>query len=323
MDDSQDILVSVCVITYNQEQFIRQCLDSILMQKVNFNYELIVGDDYSKDSTRSILQDYQQKHPECVFPVLADSNSGISANYKRVLSRCKGKYIAVCEGDDFWIGPNRLQKQIDFLESHEEYGFVGGNATILVGNEMTFESYDYLPNPIVDGEWELYENVLDYAKFGPVTRTVTLCFRKSLIDPYVDIEGIGNDLVLQTILAKFSKFAKLSEAIGAYRQNGISTSTDNFDSIFRYANWRYECLSLQKELFPEDCNWDSDEVSDHRYYAILRYYIKHFQLRKVKVIRKKIRSKKFRNKVSYRFSNNLISSFLLGIFTRIRVSSSS
>ena len=316
--DSQDTLVSVCIITYNQEQFIRQCLDSILMQKVNFNYEIIVGDDFSKDSTRSILLDYQQKYPECIFPVLADSNSGISANYKRVLSKCKGKYIALCEGDDFWIGPNRLQKQIDFLESHEEFGFVGGNATILVDNEMTFESYDYLPNPIVDGEWELYGNVLDYAKFGPVTRTVTLCFRKSLIDQYVDIEGIGNDLVLQTILAKSSKFAKLSEAIGTYRQNGISTSKDNINSITRYANWRYECLSLQKKLLPIDCNWDNDEISDNRYYSVMRYYIRHFQFKHAKEFRCKIKSEKYRRKLSYKFSSVFVSFIILGIISRIK-----
>ena len=319
MADNKEILVSICVITYNQDIYIRKCLDSILMQDVNFCYEIIVGDDCSTDSTRSILLSYRDRYPKTIIPVFSDKNTGISANYKRVLNKCRGDYIALCEGDDYWIEDTRLQKQVDFLETHPNYGFVGGNAGILMGEKITFEPYDYIPKPIMEGEWELYGDVLDYAKFGPVTRTVTLCFRKAIIEPYIGIEGIGNDLVLQTVLAKYSRFAKLSSAIGVFRQNGISTSRENVNSIAKYANWRFECLTLQKKLFPEDCNWDDDEISDQRYFSLMRYYIRHFQYKKTIELRKKIRSKKFKEKRSYRYSGNLISSFILGLAETIGI----
>ncbi len=319
MQEDQNVLVSVCVITYNQDKFIRKCLDSILMQDIDFRYEVVVGDDCSSDSTQAILIDYQTRYPSTIVPVFSDKNTGISANYQRVLSRCRAKYIALCEGDDFWIDSRRLQKQVDFLEGHPDYGFVGGNVNILMNERMTFESYDYLPEPVVDGEWELYGNVFDLAKYGPVTRTVTICFRRAIIDPYISIQGIGNDLVLQTILAKNSSFAKLSTAIGAYRQNGISTSKDSINSIIRYANWRFECLSLQKQLFPEECNWNDDEISDQRYFAVLRYYLRHFQYKKLKDNCDRIKSKKFRGKISYKFSGNFFSAILLGIWARIRI----
>ena len=113
MHEDQNVLVSICVITYNQDKFIRKCLDSILMQDVDFRYEVIVGDDCSSDSTQAILIDYQTRYPSTIVPVFSDKNTGISANYQRVLSRCRAKYIALCEGDDFWIDSRRLQKQVD------------------------------------------------------------------------------------------------------------------------------------------------------------------------------------------------------------------
>ena len=318
MSISRDVMVSIGVLTYNQEHYIRQCLDSILMQKVNFDFEIIIGDDCSTDLTPDILKEYNNRYPDIVIPLLNESNVGISANYKIVLNKCKGKYIAFCEGDDYWLSTTRLQEQIDFLENHPDYGFVGGNVNVLNGRKTAFESYNYLPSPKIEGDWELYEKVLEFAKYGPVTRTVTLCFRKSIIDPFISIEGIGNDLVLQTILAKNSSFAKLRRVIGVYRQNGISNSRTSIESIRRYSDWRYECLTLQKQLFPQDCNWDPDEIYDNRYYSIMRFYISHFQFTKAIEMRSKIKSDKFKSKASYRYSSNIVSLLFLSIWSHFR-----
>ena len=160
--------------------------------------------------------------------------------------------------------------------------------------------------------------MFEYAKCGPVTRTVSVCFRKSLIDPYIQYAGMGNDMVLQTILAKQSLFAKHSENMCVYRRGGVS-NTQSIDKELYYNRWYVENRLLQKRLFPEDCNWDDDEISDQRYFSLMRYYIRHFQYKKTIELRKKIRSKKFKEKRSYRYSGNLISSFILGLAETIGV----
>src|SRR5690606_25359461 len=102
--------------------FIRQCLDGIFMQKCNFEYEILIHDDASTDDTQKIIKEYQQKYPEIIKPILQTENQyskgvrGIMARFN--FPRAKGKYIALCEGDDYWTDPLKLQKQIDFLENN-------------------------------------------------------------------------------------------------------------------------------------------------------------------------------------------------------------
>lgn len=114
-------LVSVAVITYNMEKYLRPLLDSILKQKVNFTYEIVISDDCSPDHSRDIIREYSAKYPHIIKPVFKDRNVGGSRNMFGVLQACEGKYIAILEGDDWWEDDNKLQYQIDFLESHPEY----------------------------------------------------------------------------------------------------------------------------------------------------------------------------------------------------------
>lgn len=113
--------VSVAVITYNMAGYLPQLLDSILMQKVSFPYEIIIDDDHSPDNTREILYRYQAKYPDKIVLSLRDSNVGGSRNMYGVLKQCKGKYIAILEGDDWWEADDKLQYQYDFMESHPQY----------------------------------------------------------------------------------------------------------------------------------------------------------------------------------------------------------
>lgn len=114
-------LVSIIVPTYNHEKYIRQALDSILMQEVTFPYEILIGDDSSTDSTPSILKCYHAKYPDIIRLTLHHINIGATQNAYQLLTSAKGKYLATLEGDDFWTDPCKLQKQIDFLEQHLEY----------------------------------------------------------------------------------------------------------------------------------------------------------------------------------------------------------
>lgn len=116
-------LVSVSVITYNHEKYIRQCLDGILMQNVNFPYEVLVHDDASPDGTADIIREYETKYPGIIKPIYQTENQysqGKSVS-RFNWDRARGKYLAYCEGDDYWTDPGKLQKQVDFLEAHSEY----------------------------------------------------------------------------------------------------------------------------------------------------------------------------------------------------------
>lgn len=121
MSGKTDIAVSIAVITYNMQGYLKQLLDSILMQKTNFKYEIVVDDDHSPDNSREILLDYQRRYPEIFVLSLRDSNVGGSKNMYGVLRQCRGKYIAILEGDDWWECEDKLQYQYDFMESHPGY----------------------------------------------------------------------------------------------------------------------------------------------------------------------------------------------------------
>ncbi len=119
-------LVSVLCQTYNHESFIRQCLDGIIMQKTNFGFEVLVHDDASTDKTANIIREYEKKFSKIIDPIYQIENQ--YSQKKRVfariqLPRARGKYIAICEGDDYWTDPFKLQKQVDFLEANPEFSF--------------------------------------------------------------------------------------------------------------------------------------------------------------------------------------------------------
>jgi glycosyltransferase involved in cell wall biosynthesis len=121
MSKNNDIMVSVCCITYNHKQFISQAIEGFLMQKTNFPFEIVIGDDCSTDGASEIIKSYAEKYPDKINVVSGEQNVGAHENMRRVVKHCRGKYIALCEGDDYWTDPYKLQKQVDFLEQNTEY----------------------------------------------------------------------------------------------------------------------------------------------------------------------------------------------------------
>ena len=112
--------LSVAMITYNHERFIRQAIESVLAQKVNFDFEVVIGEDCSTDNTRTIVAELQQKYPERIVALMRPNNLGAMRNLQETLAACKGQYIALLEGDDYWTAEYKLQKQVDFLDSHPD-----------------------------------------------------------------------------------------------------------------------------------------------------------------------------------------------------------
>lgn len=116
-----DPLVSVCVITYNHEKYIGQCLEGILMQQTSFPFEIIIGEDCSADNTRSIVSHFEQQYPGIIKPIYHRRNVGAARNhFEYCFPKIRGRYIAICDGDDYWTDPLKLQKQVDFLEQHPQ-----------------------------------------------------------------------------------------------------------------------------------------------------------------------------------------------------------
>jgi glycosyltransferase involved in cell wall biosynthesis len=116
--------LSIYFITYNHAQFVAKALDSVLMQRASFDYEIIIGDDCSTDGTLEIIQDYQRRWPEKIKALTQKTNVGMGKNIKLTLERCTGEYIACLEGDDYWTDPEKLRTQVEYLDSHPDCALV-------------------------------------------------------------------------------------------------------------------------------------------------------------------------------------------------------
>ena len=129
--EDEPVMVSIRCITYNHAPYIRQCLEGFVMQKTNFRFQAVVHDDASTDGTTEIVREYAEKYPDIIVPMYEEENRW--SKHDGTLLTCmlpylKGKYIAECEGDDYWTDPLKLQKQVDFMESHEDYSICIHNA---------------------------------------------------------------------------------------------------------------------------------------------------------------------------------------------------
>jgi glycosyltransferase involved in cell wall biosynthesis len=121
LEKIQNNVVSVFMLVYNQEGFISQTLESILHQKTTFPFNLVIGEDCSTDNTRAIIEAYKKQYPDKIKVISSSQNVGLINNFIRTVNYCDGKYIAICDGDDFWTDKHKLQMQVDFLENNSDY----------------------------------------------------------------------------------------------------------------------------------------------------------------------------------------------------------
>lgn len=181
--------VSVVMVTYNHERFLAQALDSILEQKVAFPYEIVVGEDCSTDGTREILKSYAAKHPDVIRPIYHEHNVGMQPNAMAILKKCRGKYLAALEGDDYWCDSGKLQLQVDFLENNPGHSgcchnairhFTHGNRPdepvctsdqVKDGEDLTFERLlegNIIPTCSIVRRWHPDETVPDWLSTLPM-----------------------------------------------------------------------------------------------------------------------------------------------------------
>ncbi|SCX92435.1 Glycosyl transferase family 2 [Nonlabens sp. Hel1_33_55] len=135
-DDNSIVVVSVFLLTFNQKSYIAQTLDSILEQKTQFSYEIVIGDDASTDGTSEICLQYKERYTDQIDYVRHGTNMGLIANFVDTAKRLKGKYVAICDGDDYWTDPLKLQKQVDFLDNNTEFAIVGTHCAYEDGDNI-------------------------------------------------------------------------------------------------------------------------------------------------------------------------------------------
>ena len=173
-------LVSVQMITYNHEPHIAQAIEGVLMQETDFSIELIIGEDCSTDRTRDIVLDYQKKYPEIIRVVTSEHNVGMIKNGWRTNKACRGKYIAFCEGDDYWTDPLKLQKQVDFLEVNPDYGLVHSDGDYFyVKNKKLIKSVNKSRNVDLANVDDVFSAIIE-SNYPVITCSV--CLRSNILN---------------------------------------------------------------------------------------------------------------------------------------------
>lgn len=218
LETGQTPVVSIISLTYNHAPYIRECLEGFLMQKTDFPFEVIIHDDASTDGTADIVREYAAKYPDIIKPIIQTENQySKHHDFNKILKGCLdkslGKYIAFCEGDDYWIDPLKLQKQVDFLESHPDYGMVYSFSNIRVGE-------DILKNKIFGKDKCSFQELLIDGNCIP---TLTTMFKLELIENY--IKNINpskqnwrmGDYPMWLYIAKNSKIKCIPATLGVYR----------------------------------------------------------------------------------------------------------
>lgn len=221
--------LNICMITYNHENYIREAIEGVLMQMCDFNIELIISNDYSIDSTDSVIQDILQNHPKAsmIKYINHKRNLGMMPNFIQALEQCNGKYIALCEGDDYWTDPLKLQKQVDFLEGNPNYNIcfhkvqLLKNGIIKDADDITIKRYDAIENFPVQ--------LSDLLEQGNFIHTPSVVFRNQIINIPFEFEfsPVG-DYFLYIILANQGFIKRLDDTMAVYRDGvGIYSILDD------------------------------------------------------------------------------------------------
>ena len=276
VDNADNPLVSVRCITYNHEPYIAQALDGFLMQKTNFPFEVIVHDDASTDKTADVIREYEKKYPKIIKPIYQTENqySKRDGSIGRILDvACKGKYIAFCDGDDYWIDENKLQMQVDFLENNPDYGMCYTKAIMYEQNNKKYQ-----------GIWGMKSseniNELIYVVGIP---TLTVVFsskiRKKYLEEIVpsDKGWLLGDYPMWLFFSGKSKIKFLDKITSVYRV--LPESASHSTNYLKYINYRNSVYAV-RHFFIEYFNLDpyfNEKLNVQYIYEIANVYYPHLK----------------------------------------------
>ncbi len=215
--------VSVIVATYNHERYILKALESIVSQKVNFEIEVLVGDDASRDGTGRIVGEYAKRHPDIIKAFIRNKNLGAFRNIFDLIKKSDGEYIAFLEGDDYWIDENKLRKQIEFLDANIDYVAAFGNSYVIDENDVRHEETEQYVNMLKKNEY----TVSDLEEYVLPGQTATAVYRRSSVIHLINL--IRNNKRLLPRVQVIDRFLVL----------GILSEGRIYNSQEYYAAYRY------------------------------------------------------------------------------------
>jgi glycosyltransferase involved in cell wall biosynthesis len=246
--------LSILMVTYNHAKYIAQALDSVLMQEVNIEYEIVLGEDCSTDNTRAILLEYKKRHPDKIRLLLHQTNVGAHDNFIATYKACRGEYIAYLEGDDYWTSPGKLQKQVDFLDAHPE-------CSICFHNSEEFYEDGSKPSWLYcskdQKEISKLEDLIEKCNFIP---SCSVLFRNGLFGDFPDwysTLGMG-DWILHLLNAQHGDIGYINEVMGRHRHHSSGTWSFRsqaknileiitaYETINKYLNLKYNDLISKK-----------------------------------------------------------------------------
>lgn len=205
--------VSVCVVTYNQENYIQQCLQSIVDQKVSFDFEIIVSDDCSRDDTRSIIQNFKEKYPNLVKIICQEENIGGLKNYSAVHRTAKGEYVCHIDGDD-WLCPGKLEKQVLYLDANKTCALVAHRMQIWCSEEKVGTTKE-------NAQSITLSNLL---RGHPMFMNSSIMYRRSLLGDIFNLNKLFIDFYVYVAAALQADIGFINEILGNYRSSiGISS----------------------------------------------------------------------------------------------------
>lgn len=212
--------VSVCLITYNHESFIKEALDNILSQKTDFSYEIIISNDLSTDSTEEIINTYKTKYPQKIKYLSTKRQLGVIENWIKCLNAATGKYIAIIEGDDYWTSPYKLQKQFELMEANPNYSFCFHK--LIMKFERDNDIDEYLNQNLSKNKFSIKDLILEKWFIG----TCSIFYRRNCLPQNISwIKGLKMiDKPIQLMLALNGDIGLIDEYMGVYRihNNGVS-----------------------------------------------------------------------------------------------------
>jgi len=243
---SENPLISVLMITYNHEKFIAQAIESVLIQQVNFKYEIVIGEDCSTDRTKDIVVDYQEKYSDRIKLLSQEKNAGMHKNFIDAYYSCRGKYIALLEGDDYWTDPHKLQKQVEFLEANPEYVICFHRVKVLEKNR-------FVEDDITE---QRYNNIITFPvnlnnllTLGNFIHTPSVVFRNIIKEyPWEYLLSPVGDYFLYIILAKNGYIKRLEDVMAVYRKGvGVWSSLNNREMTKKILIYQSCILSYLEE----------------------------------------------------------------------------
>lgn len=269
--DNNQIMVTVVCLTYNHEKYIRQCLDGFVMQKTNFRFEVIIHDDASTDNTADIIREYEEQYPEIIKPILQKENQ-YQKGKKILKSVClkdmKGKYVALCEGDDYWTDKHKLQKQFDAMENNPSCKMCLCKVRAVQENcermEQTYPNYE-LPTGLYKTDESLKMICKEYAFQTSSYFLVKVSLKEFYTEepPFFKVSPVGD----WPILLFFSQFDifYIDEEMSCYRKNVIGnfTTSMNVSSLEKQKKYNMSMIAMIEEY---------DKYTEYRYHSYCCYF---------------------------------------------------